>query len=187
MNKRTKAMLLIGPVLSSFMFALTSPTIHIYFISQIGPSVLAVTNIVTVGLGAIVNSTIPNDRLKEMYRRNFTNIVIVDVICFVIISMLGIEYAVVRFIGLAVLNAVSATLWTIIMRNAVNRKINGDELTNWESFSDSIVLYGSLIGGLIAFLFSDEMNVEMCVLGQCLANLIFGIADIKAFKRLECK
>ena len=185
MDKQTKVLLLSGNMIISFVFAVTMPTIQIYFISQIGANVLAVTNMVTVGLGAIVNSTVPNARLKEVYRRNFVGIVVVDIVCFSVISMLGIEFAVIRFIGIATLNAVSTNLWYIIMKNAINRVINGDELTNWDSYSKSLELYASLAGGAIAFFFSEQMNIEICIAAQCLANAIFGFTDINAFKRLE--
>ena len=55
-------------MLVSFMYALTSPVIHIYFIKQIGPNILAVTNMLSVGLAAVVNSTVPNNKIKELYR-----------------------------------------------------------------------------------------------------------------------
>ena len=185
MDKQTRILLLSGSMIISFVFAITMPVIQIYFISQIGVNVLALTNIVTVGLGAIVNGTIPNEKLKEFYHRNFVNIVVVDIVCFSIVSMLGIEYAVIRFVGIATLNAVSANLWYIIMKNSINRVINGDELTNWDSYSKSLELYASLAGGVIAFFFSEQMNVELCVFAQCMANMIFGLTDIKAFTRLK--
>lgn len=174
-------------MLVSFMYALTSPVIHIYFIKQIGPNVLAITNMVSVGLAAVVNSTVPNDRIKEIYRRNFINIVVIDVSCFCIISMLGMEYAVIRFVGFAVLNAVSTNLWVVIIKNSINRVISGDKLTDWESFSESCSLYVGFIGGIIAFFYSDMFAgyIELCIFGQCICNLVMGATDIKAFNRLE--
>lgn len=174
-------------MLVSFMYALTSPVIHIYFIKQIGPDILAITNMLSVGLAAVVNSTVPNDKIKELYRRNFITIVVVDVLCFCAFSILGMEYAAIRFIGFAVLDAVSTNLWVVIIKNSINRCISGDKLTDWDALSKSCALYAGFVGGIIAFLCSDMFTdyIELCILGQCICNLTMGITDIKAFKRLE--
>lgn len=102
-----------------------------------------------------------------------------------LVSFAGLEYPVLRFLGFAVINAVSATLWSIMIRNAINNKISGDELTNWDSFSTSLQLYGSLFGAIIALIWSDRFDVETCILLQCMSNMIVGVGDLKAFRRLN--
>lgn len=185
MDRTTKILLITGPTFFSFIYAITSPSIHVYFINQIGPQVLAASNMITVGLAAVINSTIPNDRLKDLYRRNFYNIVIIDIISFYIVSFLGLEYAVVRFIGFSLMDAISTNLWIIILKNSINRVINGDKLTDWESFSKSFSLYASLIGGFIALISADKLNIESCIIAQCIATTVMGILDLKAFTRLN--
>lgn len=184
MDRQTKILMIFGQSLMSLVFAATSPIIHVHFINLIGPRVLAASDIISVGLAAIVNSTIPNDKMKNLYRRNFKNIVVVDIVCFALVSFAGVEQPELRFLGFAVVNSVSTTLWAVIMSNAVNLKISGDTLTDWESFSKSFCLYASLIGGIFA-LFVTNIPVELCISAQCIANLIFGITDLKAFKRLN--
>ena len=72
----------------------------------------------------------------------------------------------------------------VIIRSAINRKIDGDKLTTWQSYSESWNLYASLAGGAILLVYSD-VSIETAVAMQCIANLFMGITDIKAFSKLE--
>lgn len=180
----TKALLLIGGCVMNLVFSATTPTIQVHFINLIGPKTLAAANIISVGLAAIVNATVPNDSAKEFYRRHFTKIVILDIICFCIVSFAGYEYPELRFLGFAVVNAVTTTLWLVVINNAINRKLSGDKLTDWTSLEKSFYLFSSLAGGIFA-LFADNLSVELCLLAQCFANIIFGITDLNAFHRLK--
>ena len=184
MNKQQKCWLLAGAVISSFIFALTTPVIQIYFMRLVSPEVLTVANMLTVGLAAITNTTVTKDRFMAFYRKHFVMIVVVDVFCFCLVSLLGIEWAAFRFIGFAVLNAVSTTLWFVVVDNAINRKIDGDQLTVWHSYSKSWSLYASLAGGAILLLCSD-MRIEIALALQCCANFVMGFTDIKAISKLE--
>ena len=184
MDRKTKIYTLIGPVLASFIFSMTSPTIQIYFMQMVSQEVLAISNMLSVGLAAIVNTTVTNDKAKELYRNHFMTIVIVDVLCFIAISYGSLLDVSVRFLGLAVLSAISSTLWFTAMSNAINRIVSGDKLTDWNAFSKSMELYASLLGGLIA-VFVTGFSVEICIALQCLSNLFMGITDLKAFSLLK--
>lgn len=181
MTDRTKWLLLFGPTLTSFVYAATSPTVHIYFISLISPQILALSNLINVGLGAIINTTIVS--LREMYRKYFLQIILIDVICFWCISIAGIEYPVVRFIGLAILFAISTTLWAMIMKDAINGILSGPKLTKWQALLESYDLYGAFLGGIIA-VFAVDLDVEMCIMAQCTANALMGAADFVAYRRI---
>ena len=91
--------------------------------------------------------------------------------------------AAMRFIGMAVINAISTTLWVCVMQNAINNSINGEELTIWQSLSKSYELYASLAGGLVILLIGD-MDIEVAIAIQCVANLVMGLTDLKARKLL---
>ena len=182
MDRRTKWLLLFGPTLISFIYAATSPTVQIYFISLISPQILAVSNLINVGLGAVINSTIIS--FREIYRRYFLYIIIVDVVFFWCISIVGIEYPTVRFVGLAVLYAVSTTLWVMIMKDAVNGILSGEKLTKWQALLSSYDLYGAFLGGIVA-IFVTNLDIEMCIMFQCTANALMGAADYVAYNRIE--
>ena len=62
MNKKQKSWLLVGPVIFSFAMAMTTPIIQVYFIRLVNPNVLAVSNMLAVGIAAITNTTITKER-----------------------------------------------------------------------------------------------------------------------------
>ena len=183
MNNRQKNWLLVGPVVFSFALAMTIPVIQIYFMRLINSEVLAISNMLAMGIAAITNTTVTKKFFLKWYDKHFTLIVITDVIMFFVVSCAGMELAAVRYIGMAIINAVSTTLWMCIMRNSINNVINGEELTIWQSLSKSYELYASLAGGLVILLIGD-MHIELAIAIQCLANLFMGLTDLKARKLL---
>ena len=134
----------------------------------------------STGLAALVNSSVAVDRIMRWYKKHFYSIVIIDLLCFCIVSFLSTEYITVRFLGLAILNAVSTNLWCVLMRNAVNNIIKGDSLTRWESFESAWNLGGQFFGAALAIYFID-IPLELCIGLQCIANIIMGTTDYKAW------
>ena len=183
-NKKDKKYLAIGPAIMALTYGLTAPTVQIYFMKLVSPEILAISNILMIGLAAIIQTSIPNKTIKELYRRNFSIIVVVNVVLYCTVSFLSTEYVVVRFLGFAVLSAISNNLWMVIMKDAINRKIHGEELTNWNSISRSIELYGSLTGCCLALMVSQYLDIDVAIAMQCLANILLGITDLKAFKSI---
>ena len=183
MNNKQKSWLLIGAVIFSFAMAMTSPIVHIYFMRLIDASVLAVANMISVGIAAMTNTSVTRKGFLEWYDKHFTLIVVTDVLLFTVISFAGMEWATIRFIGMAIINAISTTLWICVMQNAINSVVKGKELTIWQSLASSYELYASLAGGLV-ILILGSIDIEIAIAIQCIANLIMGLADLKARKLL---
>ena len=184
MNSKQKFWLLFGNVVFSFAMTMTVPVIQVYFIRLVDSSVLAISNMLAVGIAAITNTSITKEKFLRWYDKHFTFIVMTDILLFVIVSCAGMELAAARYIGLAIMGAISTTLWVCIMRNAINNTIKGQDLTIWQSLSNSYELYASFAGGLVILLIGD-MNIEIAIAIQCLANLVMGISDLKAKKLLK--
>ena len=183
MNNKQKSWLLVGPVIFSFSMAMTSPVVHIYFMRLIDASVLAVANMISVGIAAMTNTSVTRNGFLEWYDKHFTLIVVTDVLLFTVISFAGMEWATIRFIGMARINAISTTLWICVMQNAINAVVKGKELTIWQSLASCYELYASLAGGLVILLIGD-MHIELAIAIQCTANLFMGLTDLKARKLL---
>ena len=183
MNSKQKGWLLVGPVIFSFAMAMTTPVIRVYFIRFVNSDILAISDMLAVGIAAITNTTITKEKFLEWYDKHFTFIVATDVMFFIIVSCAGMEMAAMRYIGMAVINAISTTLWVCVMQNAINNTIRGQDLTIWQSLARSYELYGSLAGGLAILLIGD-MNIELAIAIQCIANLFMGLTDLKARKLL---
>lgn len=183
MNSKQKNWLLVGPVIFSFMMAMTTPVVHIYFMKLIDASVLAIANMISVGIAAMTNTSVTKKGFLEWYDNHFTLIVVTDVLLFTVISFAGMEWATIRFIGMAIINAISTTLWICVMKNAINSVVKGKELTIWQSLASSYELYASLAGGLV-ILILGSIDVEIAIMIQCIANLVMGLADLRARKLL---
>ena len=183
MSNKLKFYLLIGPVVVSFIFALTSPIIQIYFVSRVATEIFAAANMLSTGLAALVNSSVAVDKIMTWYKKHFYSIVIIDLLCFCTVSFLSTEYVTIRFLGLAILNAVSTNLWFVLMRNAVNNTIKGDNLTKWESFESAWNLGGQFFGATLA-IYLNSIPLEMCVGLQCIANVVMGATDYKAWNMI---
>lgn len=183
MNSKQKGWLLVGPVIFSFAMAMTTPVIRVYFIRFVNSDILAISDMLAVGIAAITNTTITKEKFLEWYDKHFTFIVATDVMFFIIVSCAGMEMAAMRYIGMAVINAISTTLWVCVMQNAINNTIRGQDLTIWQSLARSYEMYGSLAGGLAILLIGD-MHIELAIAIQCIANLFMGLTDLKARKLL---
>ena len=184
LSTKEKTWYVIGPTILSFAFALTTPTIYVYFISLIEPKILALANIIGTALSAIVNYSIPKEHMKEWYRKHFLSIILIDILCFHLITFFGYEYPEIRFIGFAIINAVSTCLWVMIMRNTANRIItDGDARTDFDALNRYLTLTACLIGAVLAFIIT--LPVETCLVIQCIANAFMGFADWKAFRLLK--
>jgi hypothetical protein len=184
MPQIVKLYLLGGTAVVDLVYSATSPIIQVYFISLIDSSILAAANILTAALAAGVNASIQSNKLKDFYRHHFLWIIVIDIICFALISFEGISIPEVRFLGLAILNAVSSTLWFMVVRDAINHQIEGDRLTKWNSLSETVNLTAALIGSVIAIIFTS-IGVEYCIAAQCLANLFMGTTDWLAYKEIR--
>ena len=183
MSSRQKGWLLVGPCIFSFAVAMTAPVLQVYFMRLISSEVLAISNMLAVGIAAITNTSITKKGFLEWYNKHFTFIVVSDVLLFAVISFAGMKWAAMRYISMAVINAISTTLWICIMQNAINAVVKGKELTIWQSLASSYELYASLAGGLV-ILILGSIDVEIAIMIQCIANLIMGLADLKARKLL---
>ena len=188
MNKADKIFYLLGPVFYSLIFAATSPTIHVWFMSVIDPKIVAIANLLQTLLAAVVFFSFTKEELQDKYRHWFIPIVVVDCTLFAGISITGLSYPEVRFIGFSFINAVSTSIWFMIMRNALNRVItDGDQRTAFDGLESTACLIAGFCGGLIAYFTTtrDIEVVQLCVFAQCIANAVMGIADIYAFNRLK--
>ena len=183
MNSKQKGWLLIGPFIFPPAMAMTPPVIRVYFIRFVNSDILAISDMLAVGIAAITNTTITKEKFLEWYDKHFKFIVATDVTFFIIVSCAGMEMAAMRYIGMAVINAISTTLWVCVMQNAINNTIEGKDLTIWQSLANSCEMYASLAGGLVILLIGD-MDIEVAIAIQCVANLVMGLTDLRAKKLL---
>ena len=76
MNNKLKYSMIFGSAIMNLAFGFTNPTMVIYFTSRVDPGIYAIANMITLGLGAIVNNSINIDRIMKIYKQYFVYIVI---------------------------------------------------------------------------------------------------------------
>ena len=184
MRSLTKNMLLVGPIVSSFIIALVTPVIQVYFMKLVSTQILTVSNMLALGLGAVTNSSIRREKIMAIYRSHFNIIVVVDMILFAVISGLSTEMIVVRFLGFSILNAVTSTLWGAVIQDRINNVLHGSELTDWSALLSAYRLYAALIGSALLFIIVS-IPIEVAIALQCFGNTAMGLLDIKAYKLLK--
>ena len=184
MRSLTKNMLLVGPVILAFIVALVTPVIQVYFMKLVSTQILTVSNMLALGLGAVTNSSIRREKIMAIYRSHFNIIVVVNMILFAVISGLSTEMIVVRFLGFSILNAVTSTLWGVVIQDRINNVLHGSELTDWNALLSAYSLYAALIGSALLFIIVS-MPIEVAIALQCFGNIAMGLLDIKAYKLLK--
>ena len=186
MTKSQKLWLIIGPTLFSFNAAIVNPVISVYFMRLFDPQLIAISNTISVGAGAITNASITKRKFIEFYDKYFKFIVVFDVLCFVSISIIGMEMPALRLIGLTLISSISTTIWGFCIKNSINNVVAGTELTMFSALTQSYELYATFAGGIVILLLGD-LDINIAITIQCFSNLFLGITDLKAKSLLAQK
>ena len=75
MERNKKFWLLVGPTVFGTGMAISSPVIQVHFMQLITPGVLALANMLAVGIAAVTNMTMTKDKFIEWYDSHFLVIV----------------------------------------------------------------------------------------------------------------
>ena len=183
MDNKTKYSMVLSSGLLMFIFGLTNPTMIIYFASRVSPEVLAIANMASTGLAAIVNSSVKADKILKLYKKYFSYIVIFDISATCIVYIYSIDHVAVRYIGMGLISAFSTTLWGLVLKNAVNHHLKGDALTKFDAFNMSFNLGGSMLGAGLA-IFVTDIEITTCLVIQAVGLTILGLVDTHNYKKL---
>ena len=183
MDNKTKYSMVMSGALVTFIFGLTNPTMVIYFASRVSPEVLAIASMSSTGLAALINSSVKSDKVLELYKKYFSYIVTFDVVATYVVYACSIDYVAIRYIGMGLISAFSTTLWSLILKNAVNQHLKGDGLTKFDAFNTSCSLGGSMLGAGLA-IFITNIEITTCLIIQAVGMTILGLVDTHNYKKL---
>ena len=62
-----KWLMIISQAISNLIFGFTTPVVHVYFMSLVGPNIYSLANFIEAGLAAVVNNLLSN----QVYRHYF--------------------------------------------------------------------------------------------------------------------
>lgn len=188
MNNKLKYSMIFGSSLVSFIFGFTNPIMLIYFTSRVDPSILAIANILSLGIGALVNNSINSDKFMNLYRKYFSYIVFMDLICCGTIYIFSVNHITFRYISIAIVSSITTSLWVIVLNNAINRNIGGDNLTKFNACIHAYELWASMFGALTYLLLSEvvaDLSINHCLLVQWIALFVMGMIDMRSYKKLQ--
>lgn len=185
MSNTIKWLMIISQAVTNLIFGFTTPVVHIYFMSLVGPNIYSLANFIEAGLAAVVNSLLSNQKYRHYFKQFALYFLALDSILYVIIIFLGLDYINIRFIGLAIINSLLSNIWFIILSDVLNKNISGDELTDFKVLQRSWMLWGSLIGSGIGVWINNSISIEFALVLQAISTVMIAVCDGYSFKKLE--
>ena len=181
MTNTVKWLMILSGSIFAFIFALTSPTVHLYFMQHVSPQVYATSGMIETALAAIMASLMSREKIRHKMRRIFIFVLALDAAGFAVISLASLDNATIRFLGLAMLSALTINIWMTLMMDAINGVMAGTKLTDFQTLSQSWRLWGTVAGSGLAVAVTGMLNLETAIWMQCWANAMAAVCDYKGF------
>ena len=140
-------------------------------------------NIIEVALSVLINGAIHSSRTMELFRKQFTLLATTHTVCCTVVSLMGEGWPELRFIGFAILEAITGNLYALVFRQSINRIWSGDQLTKLEFDMESWSMVGALVGGSLVFLL--DLNVHQALWVQAITCASAKICDMVFFKTMK--
>lgn len=184
MSLKIKWLLILSTSFFSFIMALTSPTINLYYIKIVTPQVYTLAEVISTLSAAIMTMFLSKQSNRAKFRRYFAPVLALDSIGFFTLSYFGTVNANIRFIGFAILFSTTLTIWSTIMTGAINDTLSADKLTDFQTLSRSVGLWATVAGGVLAIFLVSILPLKLALFLQCSSNAVLAVCDYKGFKHL---
>ena len=109
------------PLASGIGIACSKPVIKTYMFAQVSPEIVSLANILGVALSILINGAVHSERTMELFRKQFTWLATTHTVCFATISLMGESWPELRFIGFAIMQAITGNLYMLVFRQSMNR------------------------------------------------------------------
>lgn len=183
---RIKRNLCIGLFINYLLFSATTPMVNLFFIQKISSFMYSITNWVSIILGIIMNKILKKKTNRNIIENKLVPIILLDTVLFILSSIIGKSYINVRFLGLAILNSTTTTMWVCTMRSNINKIFISEELTEFNINQDYVVSIAELLGASSAILITKiGINIDILMSLQIMASLIMGYFDYKALQLIK--
>ena len=185
MSDKIKWLLILSTSFFSFIMALTSPTVHLYYVKIVTPQIYTAAQVISTLSAAIITMFLSKQANRDKLKGFFAPILILDSIGFFVLSYLGTMDANIRFIGFAILFSTTLTVWSTIMMGVINNTLSSDELTDFQTLSNSVRLWATVGGGVAAIFLVSVMPLNLALFLQCVGNAVVAVCDYRGFKYLS--
>lgn len=155
---------ILGSIIFGLCYGYAQSFTQLYFVRNVSNNVYIVSNLIELMLGAFILSVSTNEKIRELLKKVFILIIVGDCLGFTIISLLGLEHVAIRFIGLAILNATTRTLYVVILRDIMNGCMNGEKLTTLQTLIQSISMWTAAIGYIGALFIKIDVDTAILIM-----------------------
>lgn len=183
LNFQMKLLFYYVPLASGIGMACSGPVIKTFMYANVSPEIVSLANVINVALTILINGTIHSPKTMEFFRKEFTWLAITHTTCFTVVSLMGEGWPEVRFIGFAILEAITWNLYMLIFRQSMNRVWNGDELTKLQFDTKTWSLVGALIGGGLVLVL--DLDVHQALWLQAITCAMTNGCNMVLFKTLK--
>ena len=122
-----KRLRVISCIIIAGSFAVTRPSVKIYFMGAVSQQVLAFSNLISIGLVALTSGLLENKKTVQALRRKwFAVFTVTDAIMYGVLSLAGffIDPAI-RFVGLSIADSLFTMTGSMLINDAVNVVLSG--------------------------------------------------------------
>ena len=175
-----KRLRVISCIIIAGSFAVTSPSVKIYFMGAVSQQVLAFSNLISIGLVALTSGLLDNKKTVQALRRKwFAVFTVTDAIMYGVLSLAGffIDPAI-RFVGLSIAESLFTMTGSMLINDAVNVVLSGSDLTSFQSKMTKVSNLAGFVALAIFMLIDINIDVEIAIVGQFIALVIVSILEI---------
>ena len=107
MSKTLVYLLIVNESIFCFIMAAMSPTVHLYFMRIVANDIYVLATTIGPIVAAVVSTFMVKEHVRIIMRKWFAVILIADSVGFLVLSLWGLDNPTIRFLGFAVLNAIT--------------------------------------------------------------------------------
>ena len=172
----------------AIIFSITTPSVKQYFYANADQNILAIAEMISLGLDSIILYGSTKEGMLRSVRGFMTLICVAEAVLFCINNYIGYDNVNARFILMAVYNSAVMTVIMTMIKDIVNSKYSGSELT---IFNNKITLVKTLASFISLSLFIaliSNIDIKIALIAQCGIVIFASIIDviiIKCFSEKE--
>lgn len=187
-HNKIKNKLFTGEFINCLLYSMTIPLVNIFFIQKVSTVIYSVVNWVSIIVVLLMNRFLKNQNNRDKLEKIFLQIIIIDTILLLTISLFGAVYINFRFFSMAILNGTSTAIWACIIKSNINRVFTKNDLTDFQTQQDYLMSIAQLIGASLAIILTKfNLNIDILMLIQVIASAIMGYFDYSTVKIIKKK
>lgn len=189
-DKLFEVITIIQIIITTASMAATRPSIKTYFIGHADQTIIALADLIELGLGAMVLFGGTRAHIIDTFRKYCIPIMVLDTFLYGIISFAGVENVSIRFLCMAIINGLFSTTIATVMNNVINSRYDGEKLTIFSSKMKLTASISSFVALSIFIALIGEIDIEVAISIQWAALTVSAVLDsisLKYFDRTDEK